>query len=229
MATSGAFCTLRTGRGAAVRTEDRITATVTGRSRLRASDSDRERVLDMLKAAFVQGRLTKDELDLRVGQTLAARTWGDLTALTDDIPAWPLPRPVRKPARPPSDSPAHAFVKAAACAMIALGAVALAGMPGVWTAPAPPSMTAQACQIFASWKNPNYRQITMLNGAVVDANHGSDPGLAFDLAMLQQTYQRSEGLGGMPQSAAAMRHDASQVRSDTAQVSSDCAADGYGY
>ena len=79
-----------------MRTDDRVTAAGVGRSRLRASDSDRERVLDILKAAFVQGRLTKDELDARVGQTLASRTWGDLTAITADIPPWPLPRPVRK-------------------------------------------------------------------------------------------------------------------------------------
>ena len=36
----------------------------------------------MLKAAFVQGRLTKDELDARVGQTFASRTYADLAALT---------------------------------------------------------------------------------------------------------------------------------------------------
>ena len=35
--------------------------------RLRASRADREQVVDVLKAAFVQGRLTKAELDLRVG------------------------------------------------------------------------------------------------------------------------------------------------------------------
>ena len=40
----------------------------------------------MLKAAFVQGRLTKDEFDLRVGQILASRTYADLDALTADIP-----------------------------------------------------------------------------------------------------------------------------------------------
>jgi hypothetical protein len=227
MATPGAFCTLRTGRGAAVRTEDRITAAAAGRSRLRASDSDRERVLDMLKAAFVQGRLTKDEFDVRVGETLAARTWGDLTALTDDIPGWPLPRPVRKPARQPSSPPAHAIVKAAACAIIALSAVTLAGMPGMWTMPAPPSMTAQACQIFGSWNNPTYRGITQLNFAVHDASVGSDPVLANHLAALQQAFLRSEGVGGLPQSAGGNRSYQSQVDADAALVKADCAADGY--
>ena len=56
------------------------------RGRLRASDADREHVIEMLKAAFVQGRLTKDELDLRVGQTFVSRTYAELAALTADIP-----------------------------------------------------------------------------------------------------------------------------------------------
>ncbi len=59
------FHVLRARKGTAVRTEDRITASARNRSRLKASDSDRERVLDMLKAAFVQGRLTKHEFDAR--------------------------------------------------------------------------------------------------------------------------------------------------------------------
>jgi Domain of unknown function (DUF1707) len=53
---------------------------------LRTSRADREQAIDVLKAAFVQGRLTKDEFDLRVGQVLASRTYADLDALTADIP-----------------------------------------------------------------------------------------------------------------------------------------------
>jgi len=72
-----------------------------GRGNLRASHADRERVIGTLKAAFVQGMLTKDELDLRVGQTLASQTCADLAAVTADLPtrlaAAPLPAPVRPP------------------------------------------------------------------------------------------------------------------------------------
>ena len=53
----------------------------------RASDADREHVIDMLKAAFVQGRLTRDELDMRVGQALGSRSYAGLAALTADLPA----------------------------------------------------------------------------------------------------------------------------------------------
>jgi len=77
-----------------------------GRGRLRASHADREQVVDTLKAAFVQGRLAQDELDARVGQALAARTYSDLAALTADLPAEPdramspAPAPASAPARP---------------------------------------------------------------------------------------------------------------------------------
>ena len=66
---------------------DEMAAGTTGRGRLRASHGDRELVIDTLKAAFVQGRLSKDELDMRVGQVLASRTYADLAAVTADIPA----------------------------------------------------------------------------------------------------------------------------------------------
>ena len=54
---------------------------------LRASRADRERVIDLLKAAFVQGRLDRDEFDVRIGHALASRTYGELAAVTADIPA----------------------------------------------------------------------------------------------------------------------------------------------
>ena len=67
-------------------------------SGLRASDAEREQVIGTIKAAFVQGRLTRNELDVRAGQALTARTWADLAALTADLPAG-LTRthPVHKP------------------------------------------------------------------------------------------------------------------------------------
>ena len=72
-----------------------------GRGHLRAAHADREHVIDLLKAAFVQDRLTKDELDSRTGQALTARTYAELGTLTADIPAGPpTARPPRQPARP---------------------------------------------------------------------------------------------------------------------------------
>ena len=58
-----------------------------GHGRLRASDADREQVIDALKAAFVQGRLTRDQLGVRAGRALVSRTYAELAAVTDGLPA----------------------------------------------------------------------------------------------------------------------------------------------
>jgi hypothetical protein len=57
-----------------------------GRGDLRASHADREQVIGTLKAAFVQGRLTRDDLDERVDQVYASRTYAELGEVTADIP-----------------------------------------------------------------------------------------------------------------------------------------------
>ena len=66
---------------------DPMAAGAAGRGHMRASDADREHVLDILKAAFVQGRLVRDEFDARGRQALASRTYRELAAVTADIPA----------------------------------------------------------------------------------------------------------------------------------------------
>lgn len=58
-----------------------------------ASTADRDRTADVLRAGFTEGRLDQDELDERVAQTYAARTYAELWALTADLPAGPLPHP----------------------------------------------------------------------------------------------------------------------------------------
>jgi hypothetical protein len=54
---------------------------------LRVSHPEREQVIGVLKAAFVQGMLAKEEFDLRVGQAFGSRTRAELTALTADLPS----------------------------------------------------------------------------------------------------------------------------------------------
>ena len=72
-----------------------------GRSEIRASHADREQVIEVLKAAFVHGRLAKDEFDLRVGQAFAAGTDAELAAATADLPVMPIA------AEPPKAAPAQ--------------------------------------------------------------------------------------------------------------------------
>jgi hypothetical protein len=57
-----------------------------GDGHLRASHADREQVIGTLKVAFVEGRLTEDELDARVDQVYASRTYAELAEVTADIP-----------------------------------------------------------------------------------------------------------------------------------------------
>jgi len=93
---------------------------------MRASHADREQVIDMLKAAFVQGRLAKDEFDLRVGQVLASRTYADLGAVTADIPAGPVRAHSPNPARKPAGMPMPTAVRGAVGLMCAGAVLTLA-------------------------------------------------------------------------------------------------------
>jgi len=56
-----------------------------GPPEVRASDADRDRVLDLLRTAIGDGRLTADEFGERMGAALAARTLGELAVLTADL------------------------------------------------------------------------------------------------------------------------------------------------
>jgi Domain of unknown function (DUF1707) len=80
---------------------DEVAAGAGARSRLRASHADREQVIEVLKAAFVQGRLDRDEFDLRVGQALGSRTVAELADLTADLPIG------RAAAQPPERARPH--------------------------------------------------------------------------------------------------------------------------
>ena len=57
------------------------------RSRLRASEADRDTVAERLYDATVEGRLQAEELDQRLGVALSARTYGELEPLVADLPA----------------------------------------------------------------------------------------------------------------------------------------------
>jgi hypothetical protein len=58
-------------------------------SALRASDEDRERLVDELNEHAVAGRLDTDELEVRLQSAYAARTTAELDALRRDLPVTP--------------------------------------------------------------------------------------------------------------------------------------------
>ena len=89
-----------------------------GSVRFLASDADRERTVDVLKTAFVYGTLTKDELTLRTGRALTARTYAELAAITAGLtPAAPRPA-TQAQARAPRKRVTKKVVVLSACAVV---------------------------------------------------------------------------------------------------------------
>jgi hypothetical protein len=84
-----------------------------------ASRADRDRAIDVLKASFVEGRLTKEELDQRVGQALVSRLFPDLMAIISDLPAGPFGRLPAHPATPALPRTNRLAVLALVCAAAA--------------------------------------------------------------------------------------------------------------
>jgi hypothetical protein len=54
-----------------------------------ASDRERDSVVDVLRDAYTDGRLTLEEFEERTAVAYAARTWTDLRELTGDLPVEP--------------------------------------------------------------------------------------------------------------------------------------------
>ncbi len=109
---------------------DQTAAAAAGRARLRASRTDREQVVDTLKAAFVQERLDKDEFDERVGQALAARTYAELATLTGDIPAGLAAARPRGPGRGLARVQESKIAKAAVFVTLVVGLAEVAAIGG---------------------------------------------------------------------------------------------------
>jgi len=57
-----------------------------GRNQMRAADSDRMAVAEQLRHALDEGRLDLGEYDDRLQRAYAAKTYGDLNGLLDDLP-----------------------------------------------------------------------------------------------------------------------------------------------
>lgn len=131
---------------------DEIAAGAASRGRLRAAHADREQVIEVLKAAFVQGQLDRDEFDLRIGRALTSRTYADLAALTADIAA---DRPAGARPVSPASQPASKKRKAAA----ALACVTLALLAGVVALPPLPDGSPAEMSVIAA--------IFVLSGIVV--------------------------------------------------------------
>src|SRR5579864_6516073 len=127
-----AFCLRWGGAEEVPAMTERLEGPAAGHGHLRAAHADRDRVVAALKAAFVQGRLNKDELDARVGQALASRTYAELGALTADLPAGAADVPAApvaagtagaEPARTPGQTMAKAAYRSAICLLLTVALI----------------------------------------------------------------------------------------------------------
>ncbi|WP_030160523.1 DUF1707 and DUF4190 domain-containing protein [Streptomyces sp. NRRL S-244] len=65
----------------------------TAQSAMRASNTDRDRTVDVLKAAYAEGRLSREEYGQRFDAVHKAQTYGQLAQLVGDLPSGPMPGP----------------------------------------------------------------------------------------------------------------------------------------
>jgi hypothetical protein len=109
---------------------------VTKRASLRASDEDRDRIVDRLHKAATEGRIASDELEHRVAAALKARTYAELEETVADLPR---PRSHNAPVRHSTAGWAVSVVRAnpillvLAIPVLALTAAALIAATVVWT------------------------------------------------------------------------------------------------
>jgi Domain of unknown function (DUF1707) len=99
------------------------------RAELRVGDADRQGVVAELQRHFVDGRLTSDELDERVAQALAARTFGDLAVPLADLPVLPRSAQIEPHTDEPHDD-WSGFVAGPplGALMVVIGLIALSSM-----------------------------------------------------------------------------------------------------
>jgi hypothetical protein len=99
--------------------------------RMLASTADRDRAIGVLKSAFVEGRLTKEELDQRVGQVLTARLFPDVMALIYDLPVGPFGRLPAHPSTPAPPRISPLAVAAMVCAAAGPCTIGISGVPAI--------------------------------------------------------------------------------------------------
>ena len=78
---------------------------------IRASDKERDSVVDVLRDAYTDGRITLEEFEERTSAAYASKTWTDLRELTSDLPAEPV-LGAGLPQRPPHPRPVAQVVPA---------------------------------------------------------------------------------------------------------------------
>ena len=95
------------------------------RGKMRACDTDRNRVVELLNVAYSEGRLSKDEYDGRLENALSPRTYADLDQIVADLPA------VRGTAVPPVRETNGYAIASLACGLAQFVFGPLATIPAI--------------------------------------------------------------------------------------------------
>jgi Flp pilus assembly protein TadB len=105
------------------------------RSTLRASDADRDGVVERLREAAGEGRLAAHELEQRIAAALGARTYGELDATISDLPSPQAPSRRRTTAgRAVSTVRAHPALLLVAIPVVMVVVAAMIAVTMVWAA-----------------------------------------------------------------------------------------------
>jgi hypothetical protein len=114
--------------------------------RMRASDADRERVAGILRDAYAEGRLSREEYDDRLTAVYQAATYGDFVPVMADLPVPPgtIAIPFTSGVEVPSQTSTPGPLVRPGVSTDAVNAVAIFGevkRHGAWTVPAEFSAT----------------------------------------------------------------------------------------
>jgi len=96
-----------------------------------ASSADRDRAIGVLKKSFLEGRLTKDELELRVEQVLTARLFPEVMAVIYDLPVGPFGRLPAHRVTPTPPRLSRLAVTALVCAAVAPCTLGISAVPAI--------------------------------------------------------------------------------------------------
>jgi hypothetical protein len=96
-----------------------------------ASTADRDRSVKVVKESFVEGRLTAEELDQRLGKVLVSRYFEELMALTADLPVGPFGRLPAHPVTPAFPRLNRLAVAALVCAGAGPVSLGITAIPAV--------------------------------------------------------------------------------------------------
>jgi 8-oxo-dGTP pyrophosphatase MutT (NUDIX family) len=107
--------------------------------RMRASDADREKVAAILRDAYAEGRLTRDEYDERLTACFSAATYGDLVPVLAHLPVPPgtiaIPTPASAPDAKGTTTPVLSFGSSTSSDTAGIAIFGAMSRKGAWVVP----------------------------------------------------------------------------------------------